>query len=150
MSMSVASIASGYRSSIRVNQHNHARALCPACHAVLGGSVAFIEKTRLKVSVYCGAAPVFTQDHLRNVLRWKLGNTRSRKTASDVFSHVGPSRASNTARHNCHWWYIAVPTPFGSMGQPDQTTKEHHDACKALTFRDDRPRGYPTRNRHTG
>jgi hypothetical protein len=38
--MSIASIASGYRISIRVNKHNHARALRPACHVVLGSSVA--------------------------------------------------------------------------------------------------------------
>ena len=114
--MSVASIASGYQISIRVNKHNHARALCPAYHAVLGGSVASIEKIRLNVSVYCGETTVFTQGHLRNVWRWKLGNTRSRKMAFDVFWHAGPPRKSNTARHNCHWWYIAVPTPFGLIG----------------------------------
>ena len=34
--VNVASIASGYRRLIRVNKHNHARALCPAYHVVLG------------------------------------------------------------------------------------------------------------------
>jgi len=59
--------------------------------------------------VYCGETTLLTQENLRNVLRWKLGNTRSRKMASDVFWHAGLLRESNTARHNRHWWYIAVP-----------------------------------------
>src|SRR5918912_1240094 len=54
MYMSVVSLASGYRSSLRMHMPHHARARGPACHAGLGGSGASAWQTRGRLSVSCG------------------------------------------------------------------------------------------------